>query len=117
MLLWGEVDIALTTAVRHGEIEGKEAQSLAVRVDRLFIYKALIKAHSLPHVRTKIKLSRTLTVRRGVPFFSWFNAVFPPNGAPLSNRGEQHNAYQLLSTVAGHRIDFDPHKSPTPLDV
>ena len=36
LLLWGEVDIAVTsTAVRHGEIEGREAQSPALRVDMI----------------------------------------------------------------------------------
>ena len=51
MWLWGEVDRALTSAaVRHREIEGREAQSLALRVDmirRLLKHKVLIKAHSL----------------------------------------------------------------------
>ena len=60
-MLWGEVDIGLTsTAVRRREIEGREEKSLALSEGRydngkLFICKALTKAHSLPRVRTKVE--------------------------------------------------------------
>ena len=40
----------IPTAVEHGEVESREAQSLALRVDTtlyIYIYKVLIKAGSL----------------------------------------------------------------------
>ena len=67
LLLWGEIDIALIRAanVGRGEIEGKEAESLALRVDMMGLTQGFHQG-PLTVVGNRIKVEPLLSEKAGI---------------------------------------------------